>query len=94
MVICVVIAMTMESVFRSSDSEDLWLLSHRLPSVTVSTEFSDSQVLPKSLCHDIEQKYRDRVMEEKERMALFLCQAKGEHSRLAPHELCPCLPEE
>ena len=31
-------------------------------------------------------------MEEKERVALFLCQAKGEHSRLAPHELCPCLP--
>ena len=25
-------------------------------------------------------------------MALFLCQAKGEHSRLAPHELRPCLP--
>ena len=28
-------------------------------------------------------------MEEKERVALFLCQAKREHSRLAPQELCP-----
>ena len=28
-------------------------------------------------------------MEENERVALFLCQAKKEHSRLAPRELCP-----
>ena len=28
-------------------------------------------------------------MEEKGRMALFLCQAKREHSRLVPQELCP-----
>ena len=27
--------------------------------------------------------------EEKQRVALFLCQAKREHSRLAPQELCP-----
>ena len=27
-------------------------------------------------------------MEEKERVALFLCQAKGEHSRLVLQELC------
>ena len=30
-------------------------------------------------------------MEKKERLTLFLCQAKGEHSRLEPQELCPCL---
>ena len=28
-------------------------------------------------------------MEKKERLTLFLCQAKGEHSRLEPQELCP-----
>ena len=28
-------------------------------------------------------------MEDKERVALLLCQGKGEHSRLAPQELCP-----
>ena len=28
-------------------------------------------------------------MEEKERVVLLLCQAKREHSRLAPQELCP-----
>ena len=28
-------------------------------------------------------------MEEKEKVALFLCQAKGKHSRLVPQELCP-----
>ena len=28
-------------------------------------------------------------MEEEERMALFLYQAKGEHSRLETHKLCP-----
>ena len=28
-------------------------------------------------------------MEEKESMALFLCQAKGQHGRLVPQELCP-----
>ena len=27
-------------------------------------------------------------MEDKERAAVFLCQAEGEHSRLAPRELC------
>ena len=29
------------------------------------------------------------VMEEKERVALFLCQAKRDQSRLAPQGLCP-----
>ena len=29
------------------------------------------------------------LMEEKERVALFLCQAKGKHSRLVPQELWP-----
>ena len=28
-------------------------------------------------------------MEEKEKVALSLCQAEREHSRLAPQELCP-----
>ena len=28
-------------------------------------------------------------MEEKEKLALLLCQAKGDHSRLVPQELCP-----
>ena len=28
-------------------------------------------------------------MEEKERIALLLCQAEEEHSRLVPQELCP-----
>ena len=32
-------------------------------------------------------------MEEKERAALLLCQAKREHSRLAPHELQKILKE-
>ena len=31
-------------------------------------------------------------MEEKERLALLLCQAKGEHSLLASQELCPTTP--
>ena len=31
-------------------------------------------------------------MEEKERVVLLLCQAKGEHSRLGPQELCPAPP--
>ena len=35
------------------------------------------------------QKYGDRVMDEKERVTLLLCQVKREHSRLAPQELCP-----
>ena len=39
-----------------------------------------------SLCTSAEQKYGDRAM-EKEVMALFLCQAKREHSRLMPQEL-------
>ena len=42
-----------------------------------------------SLCTSAKQKYRDRVAEEKERVALFLCRAKGDHRRLAPQELCP-----
>ena len=37
-----------------------------------------------SLCTNTKQKYRDRVMKEKERVALFLCQEKGEHSRIVP----------
>ena len=35
------------------------------------------------------QKYGDRVMKEKWRLALLLCQTKEEHSRLVPQELCP-----
>ena len=42
-----------------------------------------------SLCISAKKKYRDRVMEEKERVTLLLCQTKGEHSRLVPQELCP-----
>ena len=42
-----------------------------------------------SFCTNAKQKYRDRVMEEIERVALFLYQAKEEHSRLVPQELCP-----
>ena len=42
-----------------------------------------------SLCINAKKKYRDRVMEEKERVTLLLCQTKGEHSRLVPQELCP-----
>ena len=34
----------------------------------------------------------EAVMEEKERVASLLCQAKGEHSRLGPQELCPAPP--
>ena len=34
-----------------------------------------------SLCTNARQKYGDRVMEEKERVALLLCQAKGELSK-------------
>ena len=34
-------------------------------------------------------KHGDRVMEKKKRMALLLCQAKGEHSRLFPQEPVP-----
>ena len=40
-----------------------------------------------SLCTNAKQKYGDKVM-EKERVALLLCQAKGEHSRLAAQEQC------
>ena len=42
-----------------------------------------------SLYINAKQKHRDRVVEEKERVALVLSQAKGDHSRLAPQELCP-----
>ena len=35
------------------------------------------------------QKYGDRVMKEKWRLASLLCQTKEEHSRLVPQELCP-----
>ena len=44
-----------------------------------------------TLCAPMPKKYGDRVMEKKEkkRVALFLCQAKREHSRLVPQELCP-----
>ena len=42
-----------------------------------------------SRCTDAKQKYRGRVMEEKEKVALFLRQTKGKHNRLAPQELCP-----
>ena len=41
-----------------------------------------------SLCTDVEQIYGDKVMEERERVALFLFEAKREHSWLAPQELC------
>ena len=41
-----------------------------------------------SLCTSAKGKYGDRITEEKERMALLLCQAKEEHSRLA-QELWP-----
>ena len=34
-------------------------------------------------------RYGDRVLEEKERVALFFARQSGEHSRLAPQELCP-----
>ena len=40
-----------------------------------------------SLCISAKKKYRDRVMGEKERVTLSLCQT-GEHSRLVPQELC------
>ena len=46
------------------------------------------------LCTNANQKYGDRVTEEKERVALLLCQAKGKHSRLAPQGLCPLPGEE
>ena len=42
-----------------------------------------------SLCTKAKQKYRDRVMEEKKRVALSVGQVKGEHSGIAPQELCP-----
>ena len=42
-----------------------------------------------SRCTDAKQKYRGRVMEEKEKVALFLRQTKWKHNRLAPQELCP-----
>ena len=31
----------------------------------------------------------ETITEEKERVALLLCQSKGKHSRLGPQELCP-----
>ena len=44
-----------------------------------------------ALCAPMPKKYGGSVMEKKEkkRAALFLCQAKREHSRLVPQELCP-----
>ena len=44
-----------------------------------------------ALCAPMPKKYGDRVMEKKEkkRMALFLCQAKREHSRLVPQNCAP-----
>lgn len=41
-----------------------------------------------SLCTTAKQKYRNRIM-EKERVASFLCQAKGEHSRLVASRNVP-----
>ena len=34
-------------------------------------------------------RHRDRVLEEKERVALFFARHRGEHSRVAPQVLCP-----
>ena len=51
-----------------------------------SSDLKTNQVLYYT---NAKQKYRDRAMEEKERVALFLCQAEREHSRLVPQELCP-----
>ena len=41
------------------------------------------------LCTNAKQKYGDRVMEERERVALLFWQAMGELRRLAPQKLCP-----
>ena len=41
-----------------------------------------------ALCAPVPNRNMERVMEEVERKALLLCQAKGEHSRLA-QKLCP-----
>ena len=41
------------------------------------------------LCTSAKQKYGDRVIEKKKRVALLLCQGKGEYSRLAPQEPVP-----
>ena len=47
-------------------------------------------VLPKSwLSVHQYQTNIETVMEEKESVALLFCQAKGEHNRLVPQELCP-----
>ena len=40
------------------------------------------------LCTNAKQKYADRLM-TKERVTLFLCQAKRKHSMLKPQEMCP-----
>ena len=42
-----------------------------------------------SLYPDAKMRYGDRVLEEKERVALIFARQRGEHSRLAPQELCP-----
>ena len=41
-----------------------------------------------ALCALMRNRNTDTVM-EKERVALFLCQAKGVHSKIVPQELCP-----
>ena len=42
-----------------------------------------------SLCTSAKRKCGDRVTEEKEGVALALCQVNGEHSRFMPQELRP-----
>ena len=48
--------------------------------------------LPSRLPHNsspMPNRSADTVMEDEERVTLFLCQTKGEHSMLMPQELCP-----
>ena len=45
-----------------------------------------------AVCIPVPNRNTETVMEEKERVALLLCQAKEEHSMLASQELCPTAP--
>ena len=42
-----------------------------------------------TLYSNAKQKYGDRAIDEKERMALLLCQAKWGHDRLMPQDCAP-----
>ena len=66
---------------------DLWFLTPVKSLLSCSNMF---QLVAKILafCAPMPNRNVEKVLEERDRVALFICQAKREHSRLEPQELC------